>query len=41
MGSMDKIMVTLMALEQVDRGEASLEDEVPVSEDAAVFATPF
>jgi D-alanyl-D-alanine carboxypeptidase len=27
MGSTDKIMVALVALEQVKRGEASLEDE--------------
>ena len=40
MGSTDKIMVALVALEQVERGEASLEDEVIVSEDAAAFATP-
>jgi D-alanyl-D-alanine carboxypeptidase len=39
MGSTDKIMVALVALDQVKRGEASLEDEVTVSEDAA-FATP-
>jgi D-alanyl-D-alanine carboxypeptidase (penicillin-binding protein 5/6) len=40
MGSTEKIMVALAALEQVKRGEASLEDEVTVSEDAAAFATP-
>ena len=40
MGSTDKIMVALVALKQVEAGEASLEDEVTVSEDAAAFATP-
>ena len=40
MGSTYKIMVALVALEQVKRGEVSLEDEVTVSEDAAAFATP-
>jgi len=40
MGSTDKIMVALVALEQVKRGEASLEDEVTISEDTAAFATP-
>ena len=38
MGSTDKIMIALVALEQVKRGEASLEDEVTVSKDAAAFA---
>jgi serine-type D-Ala-D-Ala carboxypeptidase (penicillin-binding protein 5/6) len=40
MGSTDKIMVALVALKQVETGEASLTDEVTVSEDAAAFATP-
>ena len=40
MGSTDKIMVALVALEQVKRGKASLEDEVTISEDTAAFATP-
>jgi len=33
MGSTDKTMVALVALEQVKRGEASLEDEVTVTPD--------
>jgi D-alanyl-D-alanine carboxypeptidase (penicillin-binding protein 5/6) len=40
MGSTDKIMVALVALKQVEAGDASLADEVTVSEDAAAFATP-
>ena len=37
--STDKIMVVLVALRMVEAGEASLEDEITVSEDAA-FAVP-
>ncbi len=40
MGSTDKIMVALVALEQVERDEVGLEDKVTVSEEAAAFATP-
>jgi serine-type D-Ala-D-Ala carboxypeptidase (penicillin-binding protein 5/6) len=40
MGSTDKIMVALVALRLVESGEADLEDEVTISEDAAAFATP-
>jgi len=39
MGSTDKIMVALVALRMVEEGEASFDDEVAVSEDAAAFAT--
>jgi D-alanyl-D-alanine carboxypeptidase len=35
MGSTNKIMVALLVLEQAERGKASLEGEVTVSEDAA------
>lgn len=40
MGSTDKIMVALAVLRLVEAGEASLGDEVTVSQDAAAFATP-
>ena len=40
MGSTDKIMVALVALRMVEAGEAGLEDEVTVSEEAASFAVP-
>src|SRR5688500_15136267 len=40
MGSTDKIMVALVALRLVESGEADLEDEVTISEDAAACATP-
>ena len=39
MGSTDKIMVALLALEQVGMVKASPEDEVTVSEDAAGVKT--
>ena len=35
MGSTNKVMVALLVLEQAERGKASLEGEVTVSEDAA------
>lgn len=40
MGSTDKIMVALVVLEAIESGEASLDEEVIVSEDAAAFAVP-
>jgi len=40
MGSTDKMMVSLEALEQVESGGVGLGDEVTVSEEAAAFATP-
>ena len=40
MGSTDKIMVALVTLRLVGSGEASLDEEVTVSEDAASFAIP-
>ncbi len=40
MGSTDKIMVALVVLEAVAAGEASLDDEVIISGDAASFAVP-
>ena len=40
MGSTDKIMVALVVLKAVESGEASLDDEVTISEDAAAFAVP-
>jgi serine-type D-Ala-D-Ala carboxypeptidase (penicillin-binding protein 5/6) len=40
MGSTDKIMVALVALRIVEAGEASLDEEVTVSEEAASFAVP-
>jgi serine-type D-Ala-D-Ala carboxypeptidase (penicillin-binding protein 5/6) len=41
MGSTDKIMVALVALEQAEAGQANLGEEVTVSTDAAAFAVPF
>ena len=40
MGSTDKMMVALVALDLVDSGEADLDEAVTVSEDAAAFAIP-
>jgi D-alanyl-D-alanine carboxypeptidase (penicillin-binding protein 5/6) len=40
MGSTDKMMVALVALDLVDSGEANLDEEVTVSEEAAAFAVP-
>ena len=40
MGSTDKMMVALVALELVESGEANLDEEVTVSEEAAAFAIP-
>jgi serine-type D-Ala-D-Ala carboxypeptidase (penicillin-binding protein 5/6) len=40
MGSTDKMMVALVALDLVDSGEADLDEEVTVSEEAAAFAIP-
>jgi D-alanyl-D-alanine carboxypeptidase (penicillin-binding protein 5/6) len=39
-GSTSKMMTALTALEMVEAGEASLDDEVVVSADAAAYATP-
>jgi D-alanyl-D-alanine carboxypeptidase len=41
MGSTDKIMVALVALEQAEAGQPNLGEEVTVSTDAAAFAVPF
>jgi D-alanyl-D-alanine carboxypeptidase (penicillin-binding protein 5/6) len=40
MGSTDKIMVALVALERVEAGELDLAEEVTVSPEAAAFAIP-
>ena len=40
MGSTDKIMVALVALEQAEAGQVNLEEEVTVSADAAAFTVP-
>ncbi len=40
MGSTDKMMVALVALDLVDSGKANLDEEVTVSEEAAAFAVP-
>jgi D-alanyl-D-alanine carboxypeptidase (penicillin-binding protein 5/6) len=40
MGSTDKMMVALVALDLVDSGEAKLDEEVTVSQEAAAFAIP-
>jgi D-alanyl-D-alanine carboxypeptidase (penicillin-binding protein 5/6) len=40
MGSTDKMMVALVALDLADSGEATLDEEVTVSEEAAAFAVP-
>ena len=40
MGSTDKMMVALVALDLMDSGEANLDEEVTVSEEAAAFAIP-